>query len=72
MKTYRLQQRNETNPIDDTIVLTNKYKIEMLEDILGKIDNGATLEDVKRDLNSKIEAIVKISNENFNSQFVKI
>lgn len=44
----------------------------MLEDILGKIDKGATVEDIKRDLNSKIEAIVKISNENFNSQFVKI
>lgn len=72
MKTYRLKQLNETHPIDDTIVLTNKCKIEMLEDILGKIDKGATVEDVKRDLNSKIEAIVKISNENFNSQFVKI
>jgi len=72
MKTYRLNTQTETHQIEDTIVLTNKCKIEMLEDILGKIENGATMEDVKRDLNLKIEAIVKISNENFNSQFVQI
>lgn len=72
MKNYRLKQKVESHILDVTIIQSYVNRIEACEDILARIDEGVTIEDMRHLLQCHIDSMVAVVNRNYNSKIEKI
>lgn len=72
MKNYRLKQQVESHILDVTIIQSYVNRIEACEGILARIDEGATIEDMRHLLQCHIDSMVAVVNRNYNSKIEKI
>lgn len=72
MKNYRLKQKVESHILDVTIIQSYVNRIEACEDILARIDEGATIDDMRHLLQCHIDSMVAVVNRNYNSKIEKI
>lgn len=72
MRNYTLNRQKENHILDETIISSYVNRIEACEGILARIDEGATIEDMRQLLQCHIDSMVSVVNRNYNSKIEKI